>query len=69
MAIGGIGLELTRGSEVTQAWTCKPIFITDPVAEIGKVGFLDVDGQNQIDIVAPLDREGITDDVIVSIFR
>jgi len=61
----GWALEYYRGSNVEQIWSASPIFRTDPEAEIGRAVFLDLDGNLNADIIAPIDREGLTQDQIV----
>lgn len=45
-------------------WRWGPLFTTDPQAVIGQVDFLDRNKNGQLEIVVPLDREGLLQDQI-----
>ena len=61
----GTAFEFYRGADVQESWTGAAMFKTDPKGQIGQVGFLDVSGNGLPDILAPIDREGLTQDQIV----
>jgi hypothetical protein len=55
---------------LTQAfWTPFSIVGTNPVATIGRCAFDDVDGNGLLDIIAPMDRSGLTNDQFLILFR
>lgn len=58
-----------RGSDVHDYWEGFSILSTNPIADIGQPAFADVTGDGLLDIVAPLDRAGITDDSITIFTR
>ena len=58
-----------RGLNVQDYWQPYTITGTSPAATIGKCAFADINGDGLLDIVAPLDREGITDDEFLIIQR
>lgn len=59
----------TRGPETYDFWLAFSIVSTNPTATIGRCAFVDVDGNGLIDIVAPLDRQGLTQDQILIFSR
>lgn len=61
----GTAFEFYRGADVQESWTGSAMFKTDPKGQIGPVGFLDVNGNGLPDILAPVDRDGLTQDQIV----
>lgn len=61
----GMAYDFYRGTDVTAAWTGSPMFMTDPTGVINPVGFLDLSGNGIPEILAPIDREGVTKDQIV----
>jgi len=58
----GTAAGFEQQTNVEDYWTPFLIFATNPVAEIGRVGFADFNQDGQLDFVAPLDREGLTQD-------
>jgi len=54
-----------RQEDVENYWTPFSILATNPVAEIGKVGFADFNGDDRLDFLAPFDREGLAQDQFV----
>ena len=58
-----------RGSEVHDFWPGFSIVATNPVAEIGTCAFADVNRDGLIDIAAPLDRTGLTQDQFLLLRR
>lgn len=58
-----------RQSELLDFWTPFSILATDPVAEIGTLGFADFNGDSQLDFIAPLDRDGLIQDQFVIFTR
>lgn len=58
-----------RGTELRDYWFPFNVLSTDPVADIGISAFLDTNNDGLLDIVAPLDREGLTMDQIVVFTR
>lgn len=58
-----------RRSDVFNYWQPFTITGTSPVATIGKCAFSDVDGNGLLDIIAPMDRDGITNDQFLIILR
>jgi len=65
----GKAYDYYRGADVEQIWTGAAMFGTDPYGEIGRVGFLDVNEAGFVDILAPIDREGVSQDQIVIFWR
>ena len=65
MTASGFAFEFYPPSNAKETWTGSPMFKTDPAAEIGLVGFLDLNGNNQPDIIAPIDRDGLTQDQVI----
>jgi len=59
----------SRGTEVKNYWTPTTILSTNPVAEIGLSAFADVNADGRLDIIAPLDRDGLTQDQLVVFTR
>ncbi|MEE8385945.1 MAG: VCBS repeat-containing protein, partial [Dehalococcoidia bacterium] len=62
-------LGLQRGTNVFDIWFAFSIVATNPVADIGQAAVVDVDKDGLIDIVAPLDRPGLTQDQILLFTR
>lgn len=58
-----------RRSDVQDWWQPFTITGTNPVATIGKCAFDDVDGNALLDIIAPMNRSGITNDQFLIINR
>lgn len=56
-------------ASVTDFWTPFSILATEPVADIGKAAFGDFNGDGRVDFVAPLNREGLTQDQLVIFTR
>lgn len=50
---------------VEQPWSGSAVFKTDPAGIIGPAQFVDVNGNGWMDIVAPIDREGLSEDQII----
>lgn len=44
------------GEDIENYWTRFPLFNTDPLANIGTVGFVDVNEDGRLDFIAPVDR-------------
>ena len=65
----GTAFAFYRGSDVEQAWTGSAMFLADPPGTIGRVGFLEVNNAGLIDIIAPVDRAGVSQDQIVIFWR
>jgi hypothetical protein len=57
------------GSDVHAFFTPFSIVGTSPVATIGRCAFDDVDGNGLLDIVAPMDRSGLTQDQFLILLR
>jgi len=57
------------GNELRDVWNAFAIAGTNPIAEIGKVAFTDVNGDGLLDFAAPLDRVGLTDDQFLLFVR
>ena len=55
----------TRGLELYDFWLAFSIVSTNPTATIGRCAFVDVNENGLVDIIAPLDREGLTQDQIL----
>jgi|GEM_PF-824030 len=53
---GSVGLGFQPQADIEDWWTPFSLFTTDPVADIGWVGFADFDADGKLDFVAPLDR-------------
>ncbi|MFH1417476.1 MAG: VCBS repeat-containing protein [Planctomycetota bacterium] len=62
-----VGMEV--GDDIENFWDAFTITTTDPVAEIGKCQIMDVNGDGLFDIVAPLNRSGLTQDQILVYLR
>lgn len=60
---------MQRGTEVHDFWLAFNILATNPVATIGLCAFEDLNRDGLIDIIAPLDREGLTQDEILIFTR
>jgi hypothetical protein len=58
-----------RRSDVFNYWQPFTITGTSPVATIGKCAFSDVDGNGRLDIIAPMDRDGVTNDQFLILLR
>jgi hypothetical protein len=58
-----------RLTDVFNYWQPFTITGTNPIATIGKCAFSDVDGNGLLDIIAPMDRDGITNDQFLIILR
>jgi hypothetical protein len=62
----GTAYRLDRQDDAPEAiWSAVPVFTTDPVAEIGEVGFLDLSGDGILDYITPINREGLSGDMLV----
>lgn len=62
VTVGGEAWGFQRQTDVQNYWTPFMIFKTDPVAEIGRAGFDDFNGDGRLDFIVPLDRAGLTSD-------
>lgn len=58
-----------RRTNVQDYWQPFTITGSNPVATIGKCAFSDVDGNALLDVIAPMDRAGITNDQFLIIQR
>ncbi len=58
-----------RGTELRDYWTPFNVLATDPIADIGITAFVDANHDGLLDIIAPLDRVGLTMDQIVIFTR
>jgi hypothetical protein len=56
---------MQRGLDLYDFWLQFSIVTTNPVATIGRCGFADVNRDGLLDIIAPLDRTGLTQDQII----
>ena len=56
-------------TEVHDYFTPFSIVGTNPVATIGKCAFTDVNQDGLLDIIAPLDRDGVTNDAFIILLR
>ncbi|HSW43946.1 MAG TPA: VCBS repeat-containing protein [Phycisphaerae bacterium] len=61
----GTAFEFYRGLDVEQQWGGTAMFRTDPKGQIGRTAFLDLNLNGLADIIAPVDRDNLTDDQIV----
>jgi len=61
----GVAFLFKRQADVADVWSGSPMFTTDPAGEIGPSGFLDVDGNGLIDVIAPINRAGLNKDQII----
>lgn len=68
LTASGSMVGLQQGTNVENMWSAYVIASTDPVANIGRCAIVDVNRDGLIDIVAPLDRDGLTQDQIL-LFR
>lgn len=50
------------GNELFDFWLGFSILATNPVADIGRCAFLDVNADSRLDILAPIDRVGLSTD-------
>ncbi len=60
---------MQRGSDVYNYWDAYSIVATNPVATIGRCAFADLNEDGLLDIIAPLDREGLTQDQLMVFTR
>ncbi|MEE8168938.1 MAG: VCBS repeat-containing protein, partial [Phycisphaerae bacterium] len=58
-----------RQTDIENFWTPFSILATVPVADIGRVGFADLNGDGDLDFIAPLDRDGLIQDQIAIFTR
>jgi len=58
-----------RGSNIEDYWLGYTIVATDPPARIGRCAITDINRDGLIDIVAPFDREGLTQDQLMTFTR
>ncbi|GJQ25557.1 MAG: hypothetical protein HBSAPP02_05890 [Phycisphaerae bacterium] len=57
------------GLDPRDFWTPFTILGTNPPATIGRCAFADIDGNGLLDIAAPLDRDGVTQDQFLLLTR
>jgi hypothetical protein len=69
LTASGSMVGLQRRTPVEDMWAAYVITATNPVAKIGRCAIRDMDGDGLIDIVAPLDREGLMQDQIIMLRR
>ena len=62
---GGVAFMFTQLLDPRTTWYGSPLFTTDPIGQLGTAGFMDVDGNGLMDIIIPVNREGLTSDDIV----
>ncbi|MBN1346866.1 MAG: hypothetical protein JXQ73_29510, partial [Phycisphaerae bacterium] len=60
---------MQRGADVYDYWLGFSIVATDPVADVGRCAFEDLNKDNLIDLIVPLDRDGLTQDQILILTR
>jgi len=60
---------MQRGSELYDYWDAFTILATNPVATVGRCAFADLNSDGLLDFVAPLDRDGLTEDQILIFTR
>ncbi|HPF40909.1 MAG TPA: VCBS repeat-containing protein [Phycisphaerae bacterium] len=58
-----------RGSNVQDFWNGFSILATDPVADIGRTAFSDVNADGKLDIITPFDRDGVAQDSFLIFLR
>lgn len=58
----GIAYEFQRTSNIFNPWTGTALFKADPSGTLGRCGFYDYSGNGRLDIVVPVDRDGLTQD-------
>lgn len=58
-----------RRTNVQDYWQPFVITSTNPIATIGRCAFADLNANGLLDIIAPLDREGITNDQFIILTR
>lgn len=58
-----------RASNVQDYWDGFSILATNPVANIGKTAFSDVNGDGRLDIITPFDRDGVANDSFLIFLR
>lgn len=57
-------------ANVENYWSSFALFTTDPLADVGKVGFADFNGDGKLDFVTPVDRvDGLVKDQFVIFIR
>lgn len=66
---GGNLVGFQRGLQLYDWWQAFVIASVNPVARVGRCAFVDLNGDALIDIVAPLDRDGLTQDQILIFTR
>ncbi len=59
----------TRGPVLEDFWLAFSIVSTNPVADIGTCAITDINEDGLVDIIAPLDREGLVQDQIIVLRR
>jgi hypothetical protein len=69
LTASGTMIGFTRGANVDSMWQAFVITTTNPVATIGRCAIADVTNDGLIDIVAPLDRDGLINDQIILLRR
>ncbi len=57
------------GTEILDFWLGFSILATEPVADIGRCAFTDVNADGRLDILAPLDRVGLASDQFIIFTR
>lgn len=57
------------GSDIQAVWQAFSIVGTNPVATVGRTAFNDVDGNGLLDIILPLDRDGLILDNFLILLR
>ncbi len=62
-----VGMEV--GDDIENFWNAFTITTTDPVAEFGRCQIMDVNDDGLFDIVAPVNRSGLTQDQILVYLR
>ncbi len=58
-----------RGSNVQDFWNGFSILATDPVADIGRTAFSDVNADGKLDMITPIDRDGVAQDSFLIFLR
>ncbi len=69
LTASGSMVGLQRRTPVEDMWAAYVITATNPVAKIGRCAIRDMDRDGLIDIVAPLDRDGLMQDQIIMLRR
>lgn len=69
LSASGAMVGVQRGSNIEDYWLGYTITATDPPVRVGRCAIADINRDGLIDIVAPFDRDGLTQDQVVIFTR